>query len=433
MFPRWMLILSALMALSAGTATAQRFHYVVPPDHPASVSPDGSADAPWQGVDAALEAAKGGDIILLNDGAYGALRLRNVMFDLPVLIQSLNGKNAHFDFIWIDGESRNLSFRNLSVWEDTDATTQYQSLVQSGADTAWLTFEGLDIRGRGAEADSYLTWTADEWREAQSAVLLRGDDSLVRDCLIRGVGMGIALSGDRSEAVGNFIEGFAGDGLRAIGDFNRLVGNFVMNNVVVDENHDDGIQSWATEGAVRALVIEGNRIFEWTGPEAHPLRGPLQGIGLFDGFFDGLTIRNNLVEVSAWHGISVYGGRGVDIVNNTVVPRASEGASLPWIGVFAHKNGVEARDVRVANNVAPRFNMKPDASRNILYRNNFRLIAVELSFADPVAGDFRPREGSALIDAGDADLAPPADIDGVLRRMHGAPDIGAFELASGSE
>ena len=428
---RWV-ILSVSLLVVAGPAAAQRFHYVQPPGTASAVTPDGTREAPWVGLNDALAAAEGGDILLLEDGDYGGASVYGATFDAPVLIQSLAGKGAHFDFLVIHGGSRNLTFRNLSVWEKTKPQDRHRHLIVANPDTQWIRMEGLDVRGR-ADAERYLDWSADGWADAKGGIFVRGDDSAVTDCTLRGVDFGIEITGDRSEAVRNIIDGFAGDGVRAIGDHSLVAGNTIMNNVAVNGNHDDGIQSWATGETVRGLVIEGNRILEWTGPEAHPLRGPLQGIGLFDGFFDGLVIRNNLVVVSAWHGISVYGGRGVDIVNNTLVAREAEGRSRPWLGLFAHKNGTESRDVRIANNVAQSFRARPNPVMNVVYSQNFRLIAPELSFADPARGDYRPAAGSALVDAGDVLLAPERDIEGVVRVQHGAPDIGAFELVKGYE
>ena len=67
---------------------------------------------------------------------------------------------------------------------------------------------------------------------------------------------------------------------------------------------------------------------EWRGRDAPDLACSLQGIGLFDGMYEGLNIRNNLVVVSAYHGINAGGALDSVVVNNTIINRTKVGKKI---------------------------------------------------------------------------------------------------------
>jgi hypothetical protein len=178
------------------------------------------------------------------------------------------------------------------------------------------------------------------------------------------------------------------------------------------------------EKVVSGGVIDGNRIIEWTLPPGHPLehlRSRLQGIGMFDGIFDGWVIRNNLVIVDHWHGISVYGGRDVQILNNTVLHAALAGFEGPWIAIKPHKNGAIFEGNVVANNIA----MSLKVHQGVLTSHNL-VGKYPLLVIDNQDGAFVPKPGSKIWGMADPEWATETDIDGRPRPV-GAADLGAFQ------
>ena len=150
---------------------------------------------------------------------------------------------------------------------------------------------------------------------------------------------GIWSSWNNNIISGNRITELTSDGLRLVAG-NVVRNNYVANFLRVDDDHIDGFQSIGdVTNPVRDLVLDGNTILEWAHPVNHPLRASLQGIGMFDGFYDNFRISNNVVSVTSHHGISVYGGRAESDLNNTVVQQSGNPNNIPWIGVFNHKNG----------------------------------------------------------------------------------------------
>ena len=429
-----MIIGAALLLLWAGPGLA-RDHFIAPEGQTAD-QPDGSRDRPWPTVRAALRqgAVSGGDRLLLLPGMHGPLTVRDAQFDTPVTITAAGPDRARVARIDIL-TSRGLVIRDLDVWPDTPYRERFGFLVRARTDTADITFEALDIRS-GPDAPGYLSWDRENWLENRSlsGIHLRGANGAAIGNRLRGIANGIAARGAGARVIGNRIEGFRRDGLRGLGDGGLFRGNRVENCVDVDDNHDDGFQAW-TEADIPAqreiadLVIEGNRILEWTGPAGHPLRCRLQGIGLFRGPYRDLVIQNNLIAVSAYHGIAVMGAEGARIVNNTVVPasgRPSGHPWFPWIHVDDYRDRVTSRGIVVANNIAANIRDVTRRGQKVLQATNAIVRNPSTVLRAPQALDFRLKPDSPLRGRADRSLAPAEDIDG--RNRGPEADPGAIEL-----
>ncbi|RZJ81987.1 MAG: hypothetical protein EOO20_24765, partial [Chryseobacterium sp.] len=133
---------------------------------------------------------------------------------------------------------------------------------------------------------------------------------------------------------------------RGLSDDSLFEFNLVAGSYGIDDNHDDGFQSWSSDeqgkvgmGKVSNVILRNNVFISQLDPEQpFPQKLGMQGIGCFDGFFENWVIENNVVLTNMWHGISFYGARNVKIINNTVAsnPYASK-PFTPWIGIYNHK------------------------------------------------------------------------------------------------
>lgn len=394
---------------------------------------DGSQSHPFASVMAALRrpAASGGDRIFLQSGEYGDLLIKDARFSKRVDLIAPEGVAAHFGSVVVNNSSH-LHISGLQIWPLMPEPS-HSALVQTFGNATNITFDRLDLRS-SKNAGGYMSWSESKWLSLKrGGVLLRGARNTISNSQLTGFYIAISTIGPQSRIHGNRIMGFSGDGMRALGDNTMVSANFVENCFQVDGNHADGFQSWSLgpdgkpgTGTVKGLTIEGNFILEWNGPKRHPLRCSLQGIGLFDGMFDNLTIQNNVVSGRAYHGITVTGATNSSIINNTVVNADVSSSGQPWIGVFAHKGGTASRQVIVANNTAMAYRLpdhiKSSTVGNITMDNAARFLN------DPSGLDFRPKANGSLIDAGYAKYAPRVDIMGTQRPQGSQPDIGAFEL-----
>jgi hypothetical protein len=421
-------LILGLFALSYGPALSETY-YVAPLGAVASAAPDGTEKLPFASIDKAFASGKvkGGDTLLLKDGAYGAVTIKaNAAFDVAVTIMSQNGKLAHFDSILLAGATRNLTLRNLSVWP-RDPATGALSLIRSYTTTSDITIDGLDIRSEG-QADQFMQWDAAKWETRKfSGIFLQGPRSSVSGNLLTAIYDGIAV-GEYSQIMNNVVNGYNGDGLRAV-SHTTVRGNHVYNCVATDANHDDGFQSYSsTLAAITGLVLDSNVIIEWNGAADHPLRCDLQGIGLFDGPYENLKIINNLIAVSGYHGISVFGARGALIANNTVVHSMGHTLSYPYIAIRPDKDGTLPSDVLSANNIAMSFQGTASTADRVEFRKNSVIGSPSLVFENSAAFDYRPKASSGFIDTGDAMVAPITDIVGQKRPSGPLPDRGAYEV-----
>ena len=93
---------------------------------------------------------------------------------------------------------------------------------------------------------------------------------------------------------------------------------------------------------------------------------------MFDGFFDNLVIRNNLVVTDHFHGITVAGCTNALFEGNivlNVLGSAMVRGSHPWLKVAPHKNGKPSRNVIVRNNTVVALPRHP-RNINANYANN---------------------------------------------------------------
>lgn len=429
MHVRKTLVIAFLALVSAAPSWAAT-HYVASGEMTVSGTPDGSKAKPWTKISQAISKAQSGDTILLMDGRHPALMLNDVAFDAPVVIRSENSKRAKLSSIKISGASRNLILRNLSVWPSNPSNVETRRLIDVTSSSVDLIFDGLDVRSAEDVAD-YPTWSSGRWSaRGFGGFYATGKRITIQNSTFTGIGTGIQILGDDSNILNNSISGFAYDGMRALGNRNVVRGNKLTDCVRIDGNHPDGLQSWSRNGKpVDGLVVEKNVIIEWSNAIESPYRCRLQGIGLFDGFYDNLVIRNNVVSVTAYHGISVYGGRDVLIANNTVVNGKGEAKSYPWIGIFSHKNRTPSSDVISSNNLAMKF-ANTSATVNRTASRNVIVVSPAKVFMDVAKFDYRPKTDSGFIDSGNSTFAPPTDVRNHRRPAGAGPDRGAYEMNS---
>lgn len=422
-------LVAALFTIAAAFPSWAATIYVAPAGAKIAASPDGSKSKPWANPLTALGKAKAGDTILLLDGDYTELIIKNRAFDAPVTIRSANGKKARIERISVEGKSSNLVFQNLSVWA-SDPTKAGANRVQTGGTD--IVFDGLDVRS-SKDATSYPTWNKNQWlsRNSMKGFSSTGTRITMKNSTFTGLGFAVVLSGPENNLLNNTIQGFRGDGLRVLGNNSIIRGNRITDCVRVDNNHMDGIQSWSRDGKpVKGLVIEGNTIIDWSNPVRAFGYCPLQGIGFFDGFYDDLVIRNNVIATSTYHGISVYGVRNAEITNNTVVNSKGENKSSPWLAVNNHKNGTPSTNVVTSNNLAMKFTGVSSAANKRVATANSVILYPARVFQDITKFNYRPKAESGFVDTGDVTYAPATDIANNSRPAGGAPDRGAYEVNS---
>jgi hypothetical protein len=448
------LLLPGCLPPDTGPAEGQVF-YLDPVT--GSIAGDGSQDSPWPGLQEVIEAGmirthayedhpwdegdllyernpgapiQAGDTLRLLDGNHGELVLHEYYNLRYITIAAEDGHQPVCSRIDILAAEK-IIVRGLTIRPEQGFPEGY-TLIRVSRNDWHGPVKDIIIE------DCYLysvednsSWGLDEWNSlACSGISVNGDTITIRNNELLNVDFGISYNGNNGVVSGNTISNFAGDGLRGIGNDLLFESNLVRDNYNVNENHDDGFQSWSlvqyNQPPRERVVLRGNIIINCTDP-GRPFQGGLQGIGCFDGFFIDWVVENNLVLVDHWHGITFLGVINTRIVNNTVVDTTGQDPGPSWIMIGPHKDGRPSRDCLIQNNISHSISLAAGAggAQNNLLISDLGML--DDLFVDPWNRDFRLKPGSAAIDAGYLVNSPVTDIDGTLRPRGKGVDIGAYE------
>lgn len=377
----------------------------------------------------AINNAQGGDTITVLSGSYSNLTVSGKNNSSFVTIRANTGATVAFTSI---------NFNNSSYWNlvGVNILPRYTSGAD-GTKAVNLNGNNLTIKNcRINYSDDISGWLDSDWlARAGNGIVMNGTNITVKDNIISVVDHGISNSAQYTLVSGNVISNFRGDGIRGLGDDAIYEYNIIKNSFDVDDNHDDGFQSWSVgsggvgTGVVKNIVLRGNTIINYEDTN-QPYRGNMQGVGLFDGMFENWLVENNLVITDHWHGISFYGAINCTIVNNTVVDNDLTPSPDPWIMVTDHKNGTPSSGVIVRNNIATDFSFAGGVTED--HNIEITMSQAVNYFVNPSGGtgDYHLISTCPAVDAGSNVLAPNIDKDGITRPQGSGFDIGCYEYSS---
>ncbi len=373
-----------------------------------------------------------GDTIWLRSGDYGKLLIQNHYNEAKITIAAEKGQVPRFEAIHVQSGAQWV-LRGLHVRASSEKQKRPRTLIDLESH-GWrgpvsdIIVEDCVVMSAGDTSG----WSAEDWnRRAVSGISADGTRMTIRRNRIKNVDFGIHVNASHSLTEENVVENFCGDGMRGQGDHSVFVNNTVKNCYDVNDNHDDGFQSWShgEEGvgtsAVVGIVLRGNTFINFEDPR-QPHRGPLQGIGCFDGMYQDWVIENNVVIVDHYHGITLLGARGCRIVNNTVYDPNSKRPGPAAIRIGDHKKGKTSENCLVQNNLASSLSVVEHPGNVV--RGNRIIEDPETVFRDASRFDLRLAEDSPAIDAGLEEDAPEVDKRGISRPQGNGVDIGAYEF-----
>jgi len=390
-----------------------------------SMSNPGTSSQPWADLDAIFDAGKtfaAGDVIKLRDGHHGSPGIEGYNTGM-VTIEADTGHSPHATKVnFSNGSYWTLS--GLTVSPEISAGNPYPggTLIYMNASASNIVVADCTVYS----AADISSWTATDWTSKSAhGIFVRSPNSVIANNEVFNIDNGIVLQvqAEYTEANDNHIYNFAGDAMRALGNYQKVQYNTINDNYAVDGNHDDSLQFYTTGGATLVGVeVRGNLVINFT-DNTRPHLGALQGIVGFDGMFEDFIIENNIVITDQWHGITLMGATDCLIINNTVADHPIQQFNkTPAIKVFNHKNGTQSTGNIVRNNVGP--NIK-DVSGGNTFDHNVKTSNYAAHYVDHANYDMRLISTSTLIDAGSSALAPAVDWEDDLRDS--SPDIGADE------
>lgn len=411
-----------------------------------SMSNPGTQSQPWSTLEAVFTANKtfaSGDEIVLHNGYHGAPAVKGNNSG-NVTIRPDNGATPKL---------RNLIVRSGSRWviEGLDICPSNEvpgsgfsgTVVDIDSSASRITLRDCTVRS----ALSTGGWTLDNWRTLpMRGIRTAAAYTTLADNRVETASFGITVrkSAPFTTVSGNIIKGFSFDGIQALADDCLFESNTITDAYVSDNvhNHDDFFQSWSApvEGSnevggttIYRVTLRGNTFISRTDP-AQPFASNPQGIGCFDGYYEGWVIENNIIASKTGHGIALYGAIDCRVVNNTVVENPFDtpgGSTRPWIKVEAHKTrGTPSSGNLIRNNISAKPVEAVTGSSTVDFHRT--TTAYSSYFVNPAGFDYSLKATAPARDAGSASNAPPTDITGATRVV--PYDLGAHEyrVASGT-
>ena len=369
-----------------------------------------------------------GDTLILLSGLHGSLFLKNYNNALPITLMAAPGESPVLEQVHLQACS-NWILDGLIVSSEPYGHYLSDKLIYLESHGWQGPTKNITIRNCHIYSTKSPWTNAADWvNKASDGLFIKADSVLAQGNILENVHFGLTASGDFIQAIGNHIINFSGDGMRLLGSHILFDGNTIKNCYDVDENHDDGIQSFTTNGhVVDHNIIRNNVILNFEDPN-QPLLGPLQGIGCFDGFYNDWLIENNLISVNHWHGITLLGANDCRIIHNTVIdPTPDEEPGPSWIRIDDHKDGRKSSNCVVANNIVNRIIADADTSGNFELRT---YQAYQEQFVDYTNYDFHLLAHSTLIDRGSDFYGNDNDAEGTVRPQGAQVDPGCYEFSA---
>ena len=296
-----------LLYFLPGILTAKVYHI-----HPAKGSPngDGSYLHPWKTIEQVVNnnlirsfsyvlpydpnhpqlkpknpgaPVQAGDTLMLYGGKHGTLYLRGFVNPANITVMAATGEKPILRQIHLIG-CKNWVFEGLTVSLEPYGKYSTGNLVFFETHNWHGPVSSVKITNCTIYSTPSPWTTASDWNsKASNGIIISGDSIVAKDNSIKNIDFGIAARGNYLRIEGNSIVNFAGDGIRILGSNGLYKDNIIMNCYKVNDNHDDGIQSYTTGGLrVDSNIVSGNIILNYTDPN-QALLGPLQGVGCFDG------------------------------------------------------------------------------------------------------------------------------------------------------
>lgn len=241
-------------------------------------------------------------------------------------------------------------------------------------------------------------------------------NNVIRSCNTLGIHSSpIRSSQTYATITNNTIYGAGRDGLYINGNNSVISYNDAYDCMKI--NNDGGIFYVVGNANDKNSVIHHNWFHDSKGPSYAD--GRVAGIYL-DNHSKGYTVHHNVVSDITWAGIQInWDNWNLDFYNNSIY-NAHDGAMGRW------ENGYTLQDVVVKNNYASKTSVAASYVINGWIGTDVsattNIIASTSPFVSVSNKDFRPAQGSVLIDAGEV-------ISGITDGFAGTgPDIGAYEF-----
>lgn len=366
---------------------------------------DGTSAKPFKTLTSVLSANKllPGDHVILLPGDHGS-----VFADQDSAKALVNAPS----WIWVDFKpgavAHTIDLRGMNRWlitgaEVTPLGKEVKTLVTLSNGSNMVFADGTIYNTKDSSG-----WGATQWINTNDGYFSRSITcSAIERTTVKNVRMGVVMYTDSAspDASQNSVKGlvqdvvirnFSADGIRPIGSDLLVRNNYIFDEYVGDAdgdgNHDDGIQSWALNGAVyQNITIDHNWVQESTDP-SRKWNATMQGITSFDGVMKNIRVTNNVILGSAYHGLTWNSPINGVIDHNTVFNPTNNGNQY-WI----YAPG--GTSTTISNNVANLITWMNQNVPGVTMTNNYETSdsSIFRTFSPSTnTFDLRPRTGGPI-------------------------------------
>jgi len=257
-----------------------------------------------------IKAAQPGDTILLESGVYSDISISNLKIAGDVTIMSRDpGAPAVITDLTIKNSS-GLNFSNIEFAADWDNGGTPLEIL----DSQDIHFDGLSVHG---------SLDNDPSNDGNAMMIRNSSDVSVTNSEFQQFANGIAhLDSDHLLISGNSIHDLRMDGIRGGGSSNvTITKNFFTDFFRQPGDHPDAIQFWNSNTSVSThdITVSENVFARGDG-------GPIQGIFITAQItklpYLNVTVTDNVMVGTMYHGITVAGAQGALISGNIVAGAA---------------------------------------------------------------------------------------------------------------
>ena len=409
----------------------------------------GDKNSPWESLEVIFSAGKtflAGDTIFLLSGVHGQPFITGSHTNY-VTIKVMEGHTPYIASVQIENGSY-WAFDGVTFTSDgSGGTFTRDYMLTTKSNLEYLKVVNCTFYSE----ETSDTWSKADWyAKADDAVIVRGDNTIFNNNLIKNVYFALQIEGDYAEVKNNTIDNFGADAIRALGSFAVYDGNIIRDAYIEDYgvNHDDAIQMYdrgnINNGVIDDVKIVNNIIYTFADSITQKMIDDnlvgysMQGIIITDGHIENSVVENNLVVSDHYHGITLMGADNCRVQNNTVMKTPTSvnptANVMPWIQLRADKNGNECSNSTLRNNIASKLTPWTYADgTNMTTENNLEPSASAYSsyFVDYSNFDFHIKETSPAVDAGINTDITSTDLDGNIRLVGANVDCGCYEYQDG--
>ena len=325
-------------------------------------------------IDAALAAAKGGEVIYFTGDYPAGLTFKGRIYVSPVM---LVGVGARVDFVDMIG-CGNLSVADVVGYPTTfPLVDPYRAIFRTRLGSTNCHFINCLAMGHATGRD-YYSWTQAEWlARAVYGFDLNSPDCTATDCKAIGTNFAFQLKGDGAMARRCLALGFGTDAFRLNGDRSGHEGCISADSMNINASHDDGAQGFedGPDMILSSMFIRDYRLVDWLYDRVRPFGpGISQGIGMFDGMFDDCEVKRVLILTDHYHGCTFAGARRLTLDGVHCMTQNNTYPGYPQIKVGPAKStrgGYPSTDLTIRNCIAPKAVLGDDPATRTESGNSF--------------------------------------------------------------